>query len=101
MKMTNRVNPVVCAEYDEEADAYEVEIQLPGVNRENVDLKVLPGGFMVRAPRSDNDTEYIGSYAFCCPVDEEKVEANFKNGLLKAHFKLQQPYDKAHKVEIS
>jgi HSP20 family molecular chaperone IbpA len=100
--MKNRITPTVCAEYDEDSDGYDVEIQLPGAKKEDIDLKVLPGGFMVRAPRADSEeTEYIGSYAFCCPVDEAHVEANFDNGLLKAHFKLREPYDEAQKVAIT
>ena len=99
--MKNNINPTVCTEYDEETDGYDVEIQLPGVHKEDIDFKVLPGGFMVRAPRSDNpDTEYNGSYSFCCPIDDENVEAMFDNGLLTAHFRLRQPYEKATKVNI-
>ncbi len=99
--MTTRIAPIVCAEYDEESNSYDVEIQLPGVVKKDIDLKVLPGGFMVRAPRADHeDTEYIGSYAFCCPVEEDNMGASFENGLLKAHFKLREPYDRARKVSI-
>ena len=99
--MTNRITPTVYSEYNEEEDGYDVEIELPGASKDNIDLKVLPGGFMVRAPRTDtDDTEYIGSFAFCCPVSEEDVEATFDNGLLKAHFKMAQPYEKATKVSI-
>ena len=100
--MKTRIAPTVCAEYDEETNSYDVEIELPGVNKDAIDLKVLPGGFMIRAPRADHeDTEYIGSYAFCCPVNDEKVEASFENGLLKAHFKLREPYESATKIEIA
>jgi HSP20 family protein len=100
--MTNRITPIVCAEYVEESDSYDVEIQLPGVDKKDIDLKVLPGGFVIRAPRTNGDgTEYIGSYAFCCPVDDETVDATFENGLLKANFKLREPYDKATRVSIS
>jgi HSP20 family molecular chaperone IbpA len=99
--MKNRITPIVTSEYNEEEDGYDVEIQLPGADKENIDLKVLPGGFMVRAPRADTeDTEYIGSFAFCCPVNDEKVEATFSNGLLKAHFRMAEPYEKATKVSI-
>lgn len=99
--MKNRITPIVCAEYNEETDAYDVEVQLPGVHKEDIDLKVLPGGFMIKAPRADTeDTEYIGSFAFCCPVNDEKVDAEFDNGLLKATFRLREPYDKATQVTI-
>ena len=100
--MKERITPVVRAEYNEETNTYDVEIQLPGSQEEDVDLKVLPGGFMVRAPRADlEDTEYIGSYAFCCPVDEKNVKARFENGLLKASFKLVEPHGNATKAKIA
>ena len=99
--MKNRITPIVYAEYNEENDGYDVEIQLPGASKEDIDLKVLPGGFMIRAPRADSDdTEYVGSYAFCCPVNDEDVHAHFENGLLKATFRLQEPYEKATKVDV-
>jgi HSP20 family molecular chaperone IbpA len=99
--MTNRITPTVYSEYNEEENGYDVEIELPGASKDGIDLKVLPGGFMVRAPRSDtDDTEYVGSFAFCCPVNEEKVTAEFDNGLLKAHFKMAEPYEKATNVAI-
>jgi len=99
--MKNHITPIVCAEYNEAEDGYDVEIQLPGARKEDIDLKVLPGGFMIRAPRADTeDTEYIGSYAFCCPVNDEKVDATFDNGLLKAHFRFREPYENATQVAI-
>lgn len=98
----NRIMPIVCAEYDEEKNAYDVEIQLPGAKKEDVDLKVMSGGFMVRAPRADEqETEYSGSYSFCCDVDEKKVTAKFDNGLLKANFPLRDPSEKARSVKVN
>ena len=100
--MKNRISPTVRAEFNESTNAYDVEIQLPGAHEEDIDLKVLPGGFMIRAPRTDlEDTEYIGSYAFCCPVDEKNVKARFEDGLLTASFKLAEPSGDATKAKIA
>lgn len=99
--MKNNITPIVTAEYNEEIDGYDVEVQLPGAHKEDIDLKVLPGGFMIRAPRADEeDTVYVGSFAFCCPVDDENVEATFDEGLLKAQFKSAEPFAKATKISI-
>ena len=100
--MANRIMPIVCAEYDEEKNAYDVEIQLPGANKDDVDLKVMEGGFIIKAPRADHkEIEYVGSYAFCCPVDEKKTSAKFDNGLLKAHFPLREPFDEAKSIKVN
>ena len=85
--MKNNITPIVTAEYNEEIDGYDVEVQLPGAHKEDIDLKVLPGGFMIRAPRADEeDTVY--------------VEATFDEGLLKAQFKSAEPFAKATKISI-
>ena len=74
------IRPNVCAAYDDEKNSYHIEIELPGVNKNKIDLKVLSGGFMLSAPKGD--IEYSGDYTFCCPVEYEKTQAKYDNGLL-------------------
>jgi HSP20 family molecular chaperone IbpA len=98
--MKNRVPPIYTTEYNEENESYDVTIRLEGVNKEEIDLRVLGDGFTLRAPKDgEEDTEYVGSYAFCCPVNEEGVSATFEDDLLKATFPLKQAVD-AKRVKI-
>ncbi len=93
-----RIRPNLCAAYDEEKNRYDIEIELPGVKKKDIDLKVLSGGFMVKAPKGD--IEYMEDYTFCCPVDTEKTEATYDNGLLFIYVPLKEPYEGATKVEV-
>lgn len=93
-----RIRPNLCAAYDEDKNRYNIDIELPGVKKSDIDLKVLSGGFMVNAPKGD--IEYRGDYTFCCPVDPEKTEAKYDNGLLSVRVPLKEPYEGATKVEV-
>jgi HSP20 family molecular chaperone IbpA len=93
-----RIRPNLCAAYDEEQNNYNIDIELPGVKKDDIDLKVLSGGFMVNAPKGD--MEYRGDYTFCCPVDSEKTEAKYDNGLLNIKVPLKEPYEGARKVPV-
>lgn len=94
----SRIRPNVCAAYDDEKNHYQIEIELPGVKKSDIDLKVLSGGFMVKAPKGD--IEYRGDYTFCCPVDSEKTDAKFDNGLLTVNVPLKEPFEDATKVKV-
>lgn len=96
IKTTIRSN--VCAAYNEEKNNYHIEIELPGVKKKDIDLKVMSGGFMLCAPKGD--IEFTGDYTFCCPVDVDKTEAKYDNGLLSIDVPMQDPYDTATKIKI-
>jgi len=47
-----------------------------------------------------NDVEYVSTGNFCCPVDIEKTDANYENGLLLIDIPLKDPWEKAYSVAI-
>ncbi|UCG68422.1 MAG: Hsp20/alpha crystallin family protein [Thermoplasmata archaeon] len=93
-----KIRPNLWAAYDDEKNLYHIEIELPGVKKTDIDIKMLSGGFMVKAPKGE--IEYMGDYAFCCPVNPEKTEAEYDNGLLTIHVPLKKPYEGATKVWV-
>jgi HSP20 family molecular chaperone IbpA len=93
-----RVKPNVYAAYDDVMNLYHIEIELPGVKKNDIDLKVLSGGFMVKAPK--DNIEYVGDYTFFCPVSPDKTEAEYDNGLLTVHVPLKEPYEGATKIDV-
>jgi len=93
-----RIRPNVCAAYNEEKNQYNIEIELPGVKKDKIDLHVLSGGFMIKAPKGD--IEYHGDYTFCCLVDTDRTEAKYDNGLLTINAPLKEPYTGAKKVQV-
>ena len=55
----------------------EMEISLPEVKKENIELKMVEDGFFIRAKREETGVEYTGTYAFCCGVVPEKATAKY------------------------
>ncbi|MDD2439070.1 MAG: Hsp20/alpha crystallin family protein [Methanosarcinaceae archaeon] len=62
-------------------DKLELEVDLPGVKKEDIEFKMLEDGFFINAKKGD-ELEYGGTYAFCCPVIPEKALAKYFNGKL-------------------
>ena len=75
------IAPEVCSWADDEKEAYKIEVQLPGVEKEQISLKMHEDSFFIKG--ETEDTTYIGSYAICCPVIPEKTKAIYNQGLLK------------------
>lgn len=79
------IYPSVCVDHD--AENYHIEVELPGVKKENIDLKMGERSFCIRAPRED--VIYSSCYSLAHGIDTSKTSAKFENGLLliKAPFK--------------
>lgn len=75
------VAPEICAWADDEHDNYHIEITMPGVEKDTINLKMHEDSFFIKG-ETDN-TIYVGSYAICCPVTAAKSKAIYKNGILK------------------
>ncbi len=76
-----KVAPCVCSYVDDTYENINLEIAIPGVPKENIDLKMREDSFSLRAPKVD--VEFVTALTFCCPVDPHNVEAKYENGLLK------------------
>ena len=76
-----RVAPEVCSYVDDEHTTLTLEISLPGVSKENIKLRMHKDSFSLSAPR--DETEYVTTLSFCCPIDPARADARYENGLLK------------------
>lgn len=76
-----KISPALLAFRDENHENLIVEVELPGVKKENVRVKMHEDSFYINATKEG--TEYIGSYAVCCPIVPEKAKATYEDGLLK------------------
>jgi len=65
---------------DEKGENYIVEIELPGVDKKNIDLKMHEDLISVRAEREDQ--MLLGHLHFPLKVHQKKASATFKQGLL-------------------
>jgi HSP20 family protein len=84
---TTVMTPEVCIDHDD--SAYYVEVELPGVDKEHVELSVGTQSLCVEASR--DDIVYLGCFTLAHPVDETKAKAKFNNGLLKVEVPLREP----------
>jgi HSP20 family protein len=84
---TTVVTPEVCIDHDDKS--YYIEVELPGVAKEHVDLSIGEQSICVEAAR--DDVVYLGCFNLAHTVDENKAKAKFENGLLKIEVPLKAP----------
>jgi HSP20 family protein len=92
------VSPELYMYPNDEHSTYQIKITLPGVEKENIKLKMHEDSFFIKA--ESEDTIYIGSYSVCCPIDPYKAVAKYKNGLLIIDVPFMEPEFKSVEVKI-
>jgi len=84
------------SELKEDKDNYYIKAELPGIEKENIDIEIDTNKVSINAEKKEEKEEnnkkshfseiYYGSfsrtYAFSVPVDVEGVKASSKNGIL-------------------
>ncbi len=90
------VLPAVCVDHDRES--YHIEIELPGVKKENIDLEMGEESFCVKA--SKEELIYSSCYALAHSIDTAKVSAKFDNGMLTIKAPFKRPIHVGVKVPI-
>ena len=87
--MDTTVVRIMSLDYDEDRDALKVEVPLPNVRKETIDVEVYPDWFALRALRADTDeAEYMGQFNLCCQVDRDRVTGSYEDGVLRLHLPL-------------
>lgn len=76
-----KMSPDIISCSDDEGNLY-IEVDMVGVKKENIELKMVEDGFFVRAKREETGVEYVGTYAFCWGVIPEKAVARYVDGKL-------------------
>lgn len=90
--------PCTFACADEKGENLNIEIDLPGIKKENIDFKMHDDSYTIRA--TDDDVKYAGTFPTCCPVVPEKAVAKYSREKLFVTVPFQEPHMKSVDVEI-
>jgi HSP20 family molecular chaperone IbpA len=93
-----KVAPEVCTYTDDDHNTLTIEITIPGVSKEDINLKMHADSFNLSAPRKD--IEYATTLSFCCPVVPEEAKAKYDNGLLKIEVPFKDTMEDAIKIKV-
>jgi HSP20 family protein len=81
------IAPEVYIDHDD--NGFSIEVELPGVAKDHVNLSVGPQSLCVEAMR--DDVVYQGCFTLAHIVDESKAKAKFADGLLKVEVPFKAP----------
>lgn len=88
--------PQMCAVENEDSTGFEIEVYLPGVDKDTIKLKM--DSEYIYITGETETVRYSGFYSLCCPVEPEKAKTSYKEGLLKIHVPYQEI--KMHTIDI-
>jgi HSP20 family molecular chaperone IbpA len=94
-----RIRPFYNADIDNETGIYNARVELPGVPKDHVKLRVLPELFDLRATREH--TQYVLTEYFPYELDPNTIEAKYEHGLLLIKGKFKDPLDSAVDIKLS
>jgi len=98
----------------DEDDAFVVTIDVPGFERDEIDLRVTEGTLWIQCERSSEEEEEGDTYLrrershasmrrsirLPAPVDAEDVTAKLKNGILTVTVPKAEPIEESNRIEI-
>jgi HSP20 family protein len=94
-----KVSPDIVSYTDDCHSELTVEIALPGVKKEDIQLKLHDDSMYLTAPK--DDLEYVTTLSFCCPVNPQAAKASYENGLLRLVVAFKDPLEDAVTVAVS
>ncbi|MBN2152182.1 MAG: Hsp20/alpha crystallin family protein [Candidatus Lokiarchaeota archaeon] len=83
-------------------DTVSITFEIPGVKKDDIDLRVIPDGLRLEAKR-DKITTFVSEYAFVCDADPEHVKADYHEGVLDVEIplKCKDPYVDGKKIVVA
>ncbi|MBP7735721.1 MAG: Hsp20/alpha crystallin family protein [Spirochaetes bacterium] len=94
-----KVSPDICTYNSEDNKTLILEIAIPGVDKKDIELKMLEDSFTLTAPR--DDLEYTLALSLCCPVRVADIKAEYNNGLLRIEAPYKDFMENAVRVKVA
>lgn len=82
MSEKTRLTPCTCFYHDDVQGRVNIELEMPGADKNNIKLDLRKNSFCVSAPRGE-DAEYSSCFTLSHEIEPEKAEAKYDSGLLK------------------
>jgi len=99
MKTKKRnITPEYCLYNSDDDKNLIIEIHIPGVKKDDIDLRINDDSFMLTA--STGNVEYRLSEVLCCPINSQEYKAEYNEGLLTFEAPYRDRYEHAVKVKI-
>ncbi|HEY0196348.1 MAG TPA: Hsp20/alpha crystallin family protein [Methanobacterium sp.] len=83
---SNSITPAICVYHD--AKNYNIEVELPGVEKRDIDFEMSENWFCLKAPKKDES--YAGCWVLAHDIKPEEAKAKFENGLLSVSVPLEE-----------
>jgi len=95
-----RVYPDIYQQIDYNKKEVNIEINLPGVKKEEIIIKTLPTWFHIEAKRNPDNILYSADTNFTVEIIPERTKAKYHNGLLKITAFIRDPLADVKEVEL-
>jgi len=95
-----QIFPRIYRDTDYDNKKITIEMSIPGVKQEDIELKVLPSWFSVSAIRPKDKVEYAANVSFGVDIVPERTTAEYYHGLLKIHAVIHDPLDDAKEIQL-
>jgi HSP20 family molecular chaperone IbpA len=97
-KQYHKVFPKIYRHVDYKNNEVKLELSIPGVKEDDIDLRVRPTWFYLSAVRADESMEYSANQSFGADIVPEKTKAEYFSGLLKITAIIRDPMDDAKEI---
>ncbi len=84
--------------YDHDSNTWTVEVELPGMTKDDVTIKVVDGNLVINAKNEELGKEFNAQYYLGREIDQDSMEAKMENGLLIITAKIHSPEEKIIKI---
>lgn len=92
----NLITPAVCVYRD--AKNYSIQVELPGVEKKDIDFEMSENWFCLKAPRKDES--FTGCWVLAHDIIPEEAKAKFENGVLSISVPLEEMPSEGMKISI-